>query len=93
MYLSAIGEADSRRDAENMAAANLARIFESRVKADETYKERYMELTKGGSTTYEEQSDVTKSVNIQAEQTLVNVEFAESYTNNMGRVFVLASCD
>ncbi|RLC51208.1 MAG: hypothetical protein DRH79_06525 [Candidatus Cloacimonadota bacterium] len=90
MYLSAIGEADSRSEAENMAAANLAKIFESKVSADQTYVQRYQELTKNGNTSYEEQSDVTKSVNIKAEQTLINVEFAESYTDKMGRVHVLA---
>ncbi len=90
MYLSAIGEADSRQQAENMAAGNLAKIFESKVKTDETVLQRYMELTKGDESSYEEQTDVTKNVNIQAEQTLFNIQFAESYTNDMGRVFVLA---
>jgi hypothetical protein len=48
MYLSAIGEADNRSMAENMAAGNLAKIFESNVKTDETYSQRYEELTKTG---------------------------------------------
>ncbi|MCK4312950.1 MAG: LPP20 family lipoprotein, partial [Candidatus Cloacimonetes bacterium] len=90
MYLSAIGEGDSRREAENIAAGNLSKIFESKVKTDETVVQRYMELTKGDEFTYEDQTDVTKSVNIQSEQTLFNIQFAESYTNEMGRVFVLA---
>ena len=90
MYLSAIGEADSRSEAENMAAGNLAKIFESKVKTDETVLQRYMELTKGDEFSYEEQTDVTKNVNIQSEQTLFNIQFAESYTNEVGRVFVLA---
>ena len=90
MYLTAIGEGDSRREAENMAAGNLSKIFESKVKTDETVVQRYMELTKGDEFTYEDQTDVTKRVNIQSEQTLFNIQFAESYTNEMGRVFVLA---
>ncbi|MDO9576746.1 MAG: LPP20 family lipoprotein [Candidatus Cloacimonadales bacterium] len=90
MYLSAIGEADSRSMAENMAAANLSKIFESNVKTDETYTQRYQELTKNGQTSYEDQSDVTKNVNIQSGQTLINLEFGDSYTNDMGRVFVIA---
>ena len=90
MYLSAIGEGDSRREAENMAAGNLSRIFESKVKTDETVLQRYMELTKGDDFTYEEQTDVTKNVNIQSGQTLFSIQFAESYTNEMGRVFAIA---
>lgn len=90
MYLSAIGEADSRSMAENMAAGNLAKIFESNVKTDETYSQRYEELTKDGQTSYQDQSNISKNVNIQSGQTLINVEFGESYTNSMGRVFVIA---
>jgi LPP20 lipoprotein len=90
MYLSAIGEADNRSMAENMAAGNLAKIFESNVKTDETYSQRYEELTKNGQTSYEDQSNVSKNVNIQSGQTLINVEYGDSYTNDMGRVFVIA---
>ena len=90
MYLSAIGEADSRTMAENMAAGNLSRIFESNVKTDQTYSQRYMELTKNGQTSYEDQSTTNQNVSITSEQTLVNIEFGESYTNDMGRVFVIA---
>lgn len=90
MYLSALGEADSRDMAENMAAGNLARIFESNVKTDQTYTQRYMELTKDGQTSYEDQSETLKNINISADQTLFNIEFGESYTDKMGRVHVIA---
>lgn len=90
MYLSALGEGDSREMAESMAAANLARIFETNVKTDQTYTQRYMELTKNGQTSYEDQSETSKNVNISADQTLINIEFGESYTDKMGRVHVIA---
>ena len=90
MYLTAIGEGDSRNDAENMAAGNLARIFESNIKAEQTVNQRYMELTKNNKTDFEEQTDVTKSVNIQSQQTLFNIQFGESYTDDVGRVSAIA---
>ncbi len=90
MYLTAIGEGDSRSDAENMAAGNLARIFESNIKAEETVNQRYMELTKNSKTDFEEQTDVTKSVNIQSQQTLFNIQFGESYTDDVGRIYAIA---
>jgi hypothetical protein len=90
MYLTAIGEGDSRSDAENMAAGNLARIFESNIKAEETVNQRYMELIKNSKTDFEEQTDVTKSVNIQSQQTLFNIQFGESYTDEVGRVHAIA---
>ncbi len=90
MYLTAIGEGDSRSDAENMAAGNLARIFESNIKAEETVNQRYMELTKNSKTDFEEQTNVTKSVNIQSQQTLFNIQFGESYTDDVGRIYAIA---
>ncbi|MCK5051226.1 MAG: LPP20 family lipoprotein [Candidatus Cloacimonetes bacterium] len=90
MYLTAIGEGDSRSDAENMAAGKLARIFESNIKAEETVNQRYMELTKNNKTSTEEQTDVTKSVNIQSQQTLFNIQYGESYTDDVGQVHAIA---
>jgi len=90
LYLTAIGEGDSRNDAENMAAANLSKIFESKIKAEETTKQRYRELTIDNKTTTEDDFDVNKNVNIKSEQTLYNIQFADSYTDNLGRVHALA---
>ncbi|MBN1327801.1 MAG: LPP20 family lipoprotein [Candidatus Cloacimonetes bacterium] len=90
LYLSAIGEGDSRSEAENYAAANLAKIFESKVKTDELINQRYQELITTDDFSYEDQTDVSKSVQINSEQTLFNIQFAESYTDKLGRVHVLA---
>jgi len=90
MYLTAIGEGDSRSDAENMAAGNLARIFESNIIAEETVNQRYMELTKNKKTDIEEQTDVLKNVNVKSQQTLFNIQFGESFTDDMGRVHTIA---
>ena len=93
IYLTAIGDGDSRAEAENYAAGNLSKILESKIKTDQTVRERYQELITDEGSSFEESSDITKQVNIQSEQTLVNIQFAESYTDNMGRVFVIAYLD
>nr|MDA3812713.1 hypothetical protein [Candidatus Cloacimonadota bacterium] len=36
------------------------------------------------------QTDVTKSVNIQSQQTLFNIQFGESYTDDVGRISTIA---
>jgi len=90
IYLTAIGEGDTRTEAENYATANLAKIFESKVSTDETYAQRYKELTKDNETTFEDLTDVNKTVNIRSDQTLYNVHFAENFTDKRGRVNVLA---
>ena len=90
IYLVAIGEGDSRKDAENNAVANLSRIFESKVKADETTTQRYLELTRNKTTTIEDEFNVETRVNVKSEQTLYNIKFADSYTDNLGKTYVLA---
>ncbi|MBC8385103.1 MAG: LPP20 family lipoprotein [Candidatus Cloacimonetes bacterium] len=90
LYLTAIGDGDSRNDAENMAAANLSKIFESKIKAEETTKQRYRELTVSKKTSTEDEMSIEKNVNILSEQTLYNIQFADSYTNELGRVYTLA---
>lgn len=90
LYLTAIGEGDSRSEAENFAASNLAKIFETKVRADETYYQRYQELVKDDEVSYEDLTDVSKNVNLSASQTLYNIQYSESYTDELGRVHVLA---
>lgn len=90
LYLTAIGEGDSRTEAENFAASNLAKIFETKVSTDETYSQRYQELIKNDEVSFEDLTDVSKNVNLTADQTLYNIQFSESYTDELGRVYVLA---
>jgi hypothetical protein len=90
-YLVAIGAGDTRQDAENIAAGNLSRIFESKVKVDHTMKERYKSLSKGTKFVSEElTTESNENVNIKSDQSLVNVQFGKSYTDKMARIHVLA---
>jgi hypothetical protein len=89
-YLTAIGEGDSHQTAQNMAAGNLSRIFEMKVQADETILQRASELVTAKETKVQEGVDITKQVNIFSAQELINVQYADSYTNEYGRIFVLA---
>ena len=90
MYLTAIGEGDTRKDAKSMAAANLAKIFKMEVKASENTLQRYEELTKDNKTKNEDFTQIEKNVNIQSNQVLMNVKYADTYTDNLGRVYALA---
>ncbi len=90
LYLTAIGEGDTRSDAENMAAANLSKIFESVIHSEENVNQRYMELTNKKGTETSDYTSVNKDVNISSSQKLFNIKFAQSYTDKTGRVHVLA---
>lgn len=92
-YLSAIGEGDSRSYAEEMAAGNISRIFEAKVKADQTVSNRYNEIVNAKGVNSTETTDINTNVNITSEQTLLNLKFGESYTDKMGKVYVIAYID
>ena len=89
-YLVAIGEGDSRRRAEANASNNLARIFETKVQAEELFTERYQEIVSGDSFEASIAAEIHSSINLSTDQTLYNIQYADSYTDNMGRVYVLA---
>lgn len=90
-YLTAIGTGDTRKAAENSASASLSQIFKSTIQSQQTVNERYKELfTAPNQSTFEGETNVTKNVTISTDQTLYNVQYAESFTDNLGRTYVLA---
>ncbi len=90
LYLASIGSGDSRAQAERNAAAKLAQIFETSVSVDETHRQRYKEITGSELMSFEDEFSMDRSVRLEAEQTLINITYADSYRDNMGKVHVLA---
>ena len=88
-YITAVGEGDALDDAQTVAVGNLAKVFRSDVKVDETLRERYVELM-GKKNSYQEQSQFDRNVQVQSGLSLVNVQYADSYTDDTGRVYALA---
>ncbi len=93
LYLTAIGEGDTRSDAENSAIASISKIFESKISVDETTKEEYKELLKNDKAESSTSTEINKTVNLNSSQTLFNIQFGESYTDNLGRTYVIAYLD
>ncbi len=85
-YLVAIGEGDTRRAAENSAAANLARIFEARIESDE----RILDRSRETENSFERTTDFTANINILSSQTLYNIQHAEAWSDEKGRVHAVA---
>ena len=86
-YLASVGEGDTRRAAENSAAAGLARIFESQIQASETLSETARETEE----TLRRISELRTQVQIGSSQDLLNVHFGETFTADDGRVYAAAS--
>jgi hypothetical protein len=85
-YLVAVGEGDTRRAAENAAAANLARIFEAHIESDE----RLIDQTRETGKTFERTTDFTADISILSAQTLHNIQHAEAWRDKLGRVHAVA---
>jgi hypothetical protein len=89
-YLATLGEGDTRRDAESNAAAALSRIFQTDVQVDSVAVQRYNEIAKDGGYQTESERDITETVNLQSQQTLINVQYGDVYINDTGRYYIIA---
>lgn len=89
-YLSAIGEGDSRKDAEKNAMGKIALIFESKINTSQTLNEHYSEFSddEGSSLTYE--SSTKKRTNVSSDQNLLNVKYGKHSVDEIGNNFVVA---
>jgi hypothetical protein len=85
-YLVAVGEGDTRRAAENAAAASLARIFEAHIESDE----RLLDQTRETRKSFERTTDFTAAISILSSQTLINIQHAEAWRDDQGRVHAVA---
>ncbi|QBG48134.1 hypothetical protein EGM51_12280 [Verrucomicrobia bacterium S94] len=85
-YLSAVGAGDTRRSAENAAAASLARIFESHIESDE----RLLDQTFETQSSFDRTTRFSSDINILSSQTLYNIQFAEAWKDNLGRYHAVA---
>ncbi len=85
-YLVAVGEGDTRRAAENAAAANLSRIFEAHIESDERLLDQSHETGKS----FERTTDFTTDINILSSQTLYNIQHAEAWGDPNGRYHAVA---
>ena len=85
-FLVSIGEGDTRQGAENAAAANLSRIFESRIHSDERLTDSVTETQDNFSRTTDLQTDIS----VLSSQTLLNIQHAEAWTDKTGRCHAVA---
>ena len=92
-YLAVIGEGDSRAKAEANATANLSKIFETVVKSEETVQERYLEISSPNSAESSTMTDISQNISLTSNKTLFNVQYGDSFTDKLGKTYVLAYLD
>ncbi|MBI9100422.1 MAG: LPP20 family lipoprotein [Spirochaetaceae bacterium] len=92
-FMVEIGIGASLRDAKRNAAAALAQIFKTSIKVETTIQTRYKELSSGGAVDASEETTFDQDITQLADQELVNVNFGQSWTNDLGQVHVIAYID
>ncbi len=93
-YLVEIGEGTSLKDAKQNGLMSLSQIFRTTVKVDSTVRTRYMELSDGrNSQGASMETTVDDTITQLSDETLINVHFGESWTDDMGRTYVVAYID
>ena len=91
-YLAEVGEGDTLAKAKVNAASAIVQIFSTTISVDSTIRTRYSEITgsDGGLLDMTSQTDVDEIIGQRAEESLSNLKYGESWTNDMGKVYVIA---
>lgn len=92
-FMVEIGQGSSLKKAKASGAASLAQIFKTSIKVETTIQTRYKELSSGGDVETSEETNYNEDITQLADQELINVNFGESWTNELGQVSVLAYID
>lgn len=92
-FMVEIGQGSSLKDAKRNGAASLAQIFKTSLKVETTIQTRYKELSSGGTTAVSEETNFDENITQLADQELINVNYGESWTNDLGQVHVLTYID
>lgn len=89
-YLAAVGQGDTRKDAESDAAGALSRIFNVNVKSDSVATQRYQQIVKADKTSVESGMSTSQTVGMQSDEQLVNMRFSDPYADSAGLTHVVA---
>jgi len=94
-YLSELGEGDSLNAARANAAGAIAQIFRQKVKVDSEIRTRYTEImgSKDELLDIFSQTNFDQKIGQEADETLTNLQYGESWIDEVGRVYTIAYLD
>ncbi|MDC7125853.1 MAG: LPP20 family lipoprotein, partial [Spirochaetales bacterium] len=93
-FLAVLGQGDSISSAQKKAAANLSMIFETTISVDSQLTTKYTTLeNEGVITSTSGSSTMSDNINQKSNQTLFNIKYGETWTNETGIVTVVAYLD
>ena len=89
-YLAAVGSGDSRRRAQEDAAAFLAQQFTVNIKVDTLAQQKYEELVKEDKSYKETETILNHTIGTQANEEFINLKFSDPYTDKSGTTHIVA---
>lgn len=89
-YLSATGQGDTLRAAESQAFGRLAGRFKTHIQSSEQVSDEAAERF-GSTSAFEKTSNYRSDIQLEAEETLLNVETLEQHRDAKGRIYVLVA--
>jgi len=91
-YLAELGEGDSLNAARANAAGTIAQIFRQKVEVDSEIRTRYREITGNKDELLDlfSQTDFDQKIGQEADETLTNLRYGESWIDEVGRVYTIA---
>lgn len=89
-YLFAVGEGDTRKEAEKNAIAKISLIFESKINVNNTLNENYFEFSDDKSSSFMHESKTTKKINVTSNQKIMNIKYGKHGVDEVGNNFVIA---
>ncbi len=93
-YIIGVGSGDTREAAQNNAIASISKVFQSKIKVDQTVIENYFEQEKNGVISTSGNSAVLNHSTVGSNQELKNIKIDQSYFSPKdGMYYVLAYLD
>jgi hypothetical protein len=89
-YITAVGVGDTLRAAEGQAFSRLAGRFKTRIQSNEQLSDRVAESF-GKTESFEKNSVYLSDIQLETNETLLNVETLEQFRDATGRIYVLAA--
>lgn len=90
-YLAAVGSGSTQNAAQDQALASLARIFQSRVDAEQTVEEEFLEWEDGNQWVSENSYSLVNFSRISTDQNLINAQVLETHLGNDAQWYALAA--
>lgn len=90
-FLSAVGEGDTRQEAENQARLGVARFFETKIQSEVKEDSNYRGSSGTGKSDYQLDKTYSSQTKMVTDQILSGVEITEYFRDQVGRHYALAA--